>query len=94
MTHSAFVIGFKNLVAKCGLNWTLYSGHSFRRGGATYCFNLGVDPNLIKMLGDWKSNAYLLYEETTEARRLQLPGAMAQAIQQGVLDHGPRLVQT
>ena len=91
MTHSIFVQSFKHLVAKCGLDWTQYAGHSFRRGGATYCFNLGVDPNLIKMLGDWKSDAYLLYDETTVARRLQLPAAMGKAIADNILHHGPRL---
>ena len=91
MTHSAFVTSFKQLVAKSGLDWTKYSGHSFRRGGATYCFNLGVDHTLIKLLGDWSSDAYLLYDETTEARRLALPQAMAKAIQNGTLSHGPRL---
>ena len=92
MSHSVFVQGFKALVRACGLDWSQYSGHSFRRGGATYCFNLGVDPLLIKLLGDWASDAYLLYDETTTARRLQLPRAMVDAIMRGRLDNGPRLV--
>ena len=91
MTHNVFVTAFKSLVKGIGLDWNLFSGHSFRRGGATYCFNLGVDPNLIKMLGDWKSDAYLMYEETSVARRLALPGALATAIEAGILDHGPRV---
>ena len=91
MTHGVFVQHFMRLVRAVGLDWKQYAGHSFRRGGATYCFNLGVDPELIKMLGDWKSNAYLLYEEVTVRRRLELPQAMVLAIRAGVLDHGPRL---
>lgn len=91
LTHGVFVAAFKHLVAKCGLNWSRYSGHSFRRGGATYAFNLGVCPEFIKMLGDWKSDAYLLYDETTFARRLELPVAMANAIRGGRLDNGPRM---
>jgi integrase len=89
MTHTVFVGAFKRLVKLCGLDWAKYSGHSFRRGGATYCFNLGVSPELIKLLGDWKSDAYLLYDQTTDRRRLELPRAMAQAISEGVLHHGP-----
>ena len=92
MTHSVFVGEFKSLVTRVGLDWKAYAGHSFRRGGATYCFNLGVCPDLIKMLGDWKSDAYLLYDETTVARRLELPRAMVEAISNGILHHGPRLV--
>ena len=91
MPHNQFVRGFKQLVGKCGQDWSRFSGHSFRRGGATFCFNLGVDPQFIKLLGDWKSDAYLLYDETTTARRLQLPRAMAHAIMRGVVDNGPRL---
>jgi len=94
MTHGVFVTGFKQLVKLLGLDWTKFSGHSFRRGGATFCFNLGVDPNLIKMLGDWKSDAYLLYEETTETRRTALPEAMARAISAGILDHGPSVAES
>ena len=93
MTHSVFVHAFKRLVQLCGLDWTKFSGHSFRRGGATYCFNLGVSPELIKLLGDWKSDAYLLYEQTTDRRRLELPRAMAQAISSGILHHGPRRME-
>jgi len=92
MTHSIFVGEFKRLVARCGYDWRQYAGHSFRRGGATFCFNLKVCPDLIKMLGDWKSDAYLLYDETTEARRLELPRAMVQAISDGILHHGKRMV--
>jgi integrase len=91
MTHSNFVGGFKALVRALGLDWSKFSGHSFRRGGATYCFNLGVDDTLIKLLGDWSSDAYLLYDETTKERRLELPRAMAAAILGGKLTAGARL---
>ena len=56
--HNNFVGAFKKLVMAAGLDWTKYSGHSFRRGGATFAFNLGVNPELIQYLGDWASDAY------------------------------------
>ena len=34
-----------------------YAGHSFRRGGVSYAFQVGVPLELIKITGDWKSNA-------------------------------------
>jgi integrase len=80
MTHSLFVSGFKCLCLKAGIDASVYSGHSFRRGGATFAFRTGVDHALIKMLGDWKSDAYLLYEQTSTERRLCLPRLMAKAI--------------
>ena len=80
MTHSQFVGAFKKLVKAVGLNWTQYSGHSFRRGGATFAFKLGVNPELIKYLGDWASEAYQRYQEMPLAMRLSLPQTMAAAV--------------
>jgi len=44
-----------------GVDPAKYSGHSFRRGGATFAHRLGVDPLLIKRMGDWRSDAYRRY---------------------------------
>ena len=38
-----------------------YSSHSFRRGGATFAYVCGVPPEIIKLLGNWKSNCFLKY---------------------------------
>ena len=38
-----------------------YSGHFFRRGGATALFAAGVISDVIKTIGDWKSECYLIY---------------------------------
>jgi hypothetical protein len=77
MTHSLFVRGFKALCMRAGVNPNVYAGHSFRRGGATFAFRLGVDHALIKLVGDWKSDAYLLYDQTSNSRRLRLPRAIS-----------------
>jgi len=82
MTHSNFVGEFKRLVKYVGLDWTKYSGHSFRRGGATYAFNLGVNPELIQYVGDWASDAYKRYQEMSPQMRLALPQVMAAAVAQ------------
>ena len=36
-----------------------FSPHSFRRGGATFAFDCGLPAELIKLQGDWRSDAYL-----------------------------------
>ena len=41
----------------------LYSSHSMRRGGTTFCFLCGVPTELIKLLGGWKSDCYYRYLE-------------------------------
>ena len=37
------------------------SGHSFRRGGASWAYARGVPIDTIRQLGDWASNAYMSY---------------------------------
>jgi hypothetical protein len=37
------------------------SSHSFRRGGATWALSSGIPGEIVKALGDWKSQCYLLY---------------------------------
>jgi hypothetical protein len=38
-----------------------YSGHSLRRGGATYAFQAGAPSELVQLYGDWQSDAYKNY---------------------------------
>ena len=45
-------------------------------------FNLGVDHLLIKLQGDWVSNAYQRYEQLTRARRLELPKRPADRVKE------------
>ena len=46
---------------QCGLAGMDFGSHSFRRGGASLAFQVGIPVELIKILGDWKSDAVLLY---------------------------------
>ena len=43
------------------LDTKVYSPHSFRRGGATFAFQVRTHPLFIKCLRDWSSDAYLIY---------------------------------
>eukprot|EP00854_Cymbomonas_tetramitiformis_P004179 gene4179-biopygen4116 len=74
--------GVKTLIQRIGLDPKRYSGHSFRRAGGTVAFHLGVDHLLIKLQGDWVSDAYQKYEQVTEARRLELPKRLAVRMRQ------------
>ena len=44
-----------------GCNSSLYAGHSFHRGGASFAFQAGIPVEMIKLLCNWKSDAVLLY---------------------------------
>jgi hypothetical protein len=56
-----------------------YSGHSFRRGAATWAKERGLSTDDIKLLGRWKSDSYKLYLEPkgsdmmSASRRMQGP---------------------
>ena len=38
-----------------------WSMHSLRRGGATWCFNIDIATEAIRMMGTWASDAYKRY---------------------------------
>ena len=38
-----------------------YGAHSLRIGGATAAMAAGVDPAIIKVLGRWSSDVYMIY---------------------------------
>ena len=51
----------RSLVSQLGLDASLYSGHSFRRGGATSLALAGVPDRIIKIMGRWRGWSYGLY---------------------------------
>ena len=61
ITYDFFTKKLKSLLRLAGYSPELYSGHSFRRGGATLLFQLNCDPLIIQALGDWSSDQYLKY---------------------------------
>ena len=63
LTHADLVSRLRFLLGKIGPNAENFSGHSFRRGGASWAFKAGVPGELIMLHGDWRSNAYLEYLE-------------------------------
>lgn len=52
VTYTKFTEDLRKLLDKAGYRSKSYSGHSFRRGGATYLYRLGADPLLIQASGD------------------------------------------
>jgi integrase len=61
ITYDGFTKELKRLLNLAGLKADSYSGHSFRRGGATYLYRLGADPVLIQASGDWATDCYTRY---------------------------------
>ena len=65
LTKALFVHKFRELLARAQVSSsTLFSGHSFRRGGATHhAFRPRVPGEMIQVMGEWKSDAYKRYLE-------------------------------
>lgn len=77
-TKPAFLTEFRSLLHRAGLRPDAYAGHSLRIGGATAAAEAGLPTHLIKQLGRWTSDCFLLYTRlrpatVTAATRLLLP---------------------
>ena len=61
INYRSFTNKLKQLLAKSGLDPALYSGHSFRRGGASYLYGVGGSTLMVQVLGDWASQIFTRY---------------------------------
>ena len=61
VTHRTFTERLKALLKKAGLDPSLFSGHSFRRGGASYLYSIGGSTLMVQVLGDWASQVFTRY---------------------------------
>ncbi|KAI8512923.1 hypothetical protein Bbelb_095620 [Branchiostoma belcheri] len=69
LTHDSLVKHLKTILTAAGLSAAQYSGHSSRRGGATFAWRCGAEPQLIKILGDWSSDAFEVYLDSSFSQR-------------------------
>ena len=56
-TYRNFFDKLRRCLGSLGLPAELYATHSLTTGGASFAFQAGVLIEMIKLLGDWKSNA-------------------------------------
>ena len=52
INHRSFTEKLKTLIKKAGLDPSLYSGHRFRRGGASYLYSVGGTTLMVQVLGE------------------------------------------
>ena len=67
LTRNCFVSFLRSALAECGIDSSLYAGHSFCIGAATTPAFCGLQDSLIKTLGRWYSSAYTVYIRTPRA---------------------------
>ena len=66
---------YKSALRQVGLDPNLFAAHSFRRGGATRAFAMGLPGELIRVMGDWRSDAYQGYLDFPLQTRVQAMAA-------------------
>ncbi len=71
-SSASFVNDFRSLLGKAGFNPSLFSGHSFRRGGATTAFKANIPSEFIQRQGDWRSDCYKRYIDISFDQKLKL----------------------
>jgi len=80
-SKTEFVNVFRSRLRLAGIrDWHLFRGHSFRRGGASWAFSSGIPGELIQVFGDWSSDAYKSYLDSSLAVKLRVSKAMSSAL--------------
>ena len=73
LTTSKFIRTFRKVLTSGGVQHaSTFTGHSFRRGGASWAFQSGVPGELIQICGDWASDSYKQYLEFSMSNKLHL----------------------
>lgn len=65
-------VRLKKLFAAIGLPTTEYNSHSLRRSGATHLLAAGMPLEMIKIMGDWKSDCVFKYLTPNPSSKIQL----------------------
>ncbi|SPO24216.1 uncharacterized protein UTRI_03484 [Ustilago trichophora] len=68
-SRQAFSSMLRRCLAHCGIEASAYSGHSFRRGAATWAASNGVDDDTIRALGRWRSDCFRRYIDKPATER-------------------------
>jgi hypothetical protein len=75
-----YLVVIKLQCSLAGLNAELYSGHSLRKGGATCALIAGVSETMVKLQGDWVSDAYRRYISFSLQQKAEVPRQVEQAM--------------
>ena len=83
ITYKCFTNRLKKTLSLAGLSPELYSGHSFRRGGASFLHNVGGSTLQIQAAGDWSSECFTRYLYLTTEERLKAQHLISNALSTG-----------
>ena len=61
ITYAQLNQQIKTLVDKTGRDGSIYTSHCLRRGGIGHAVHSGLDPQFLRIIGDWASTCFLRY---------------------------------
>ena len=70
MDYESYSEMLKYVAGMAGLDPVDYSSHSLRRGGTSYLRSVGASIEELKLRGDWKSDAVMLYIQQPLEQRI------------------------
>ena len=82
LTYPWLTYWFKLWLEKCGMPAKLFSLHSCRRGGVTFLHTADIPAQMIKLLGNWASKAYLRYIDIMLSKRVEVVCRFADIIEE------------
>ena len=80
LTYRVFQRMLKEALKRAGYEASEFSSHSLRAGGVTWVSRTGVPLDMIKILGNWKSDAYERYIENPTQKQEEAGLLMRKAI--------------
>ena len=80
INYVKFTTRLKSLLNKAGFPASQFSGHSFRRGGASYLHACGGSALMVQAAGDWSSSCFTRYIFLSLDERLRAQHLMSSAI--------------
>ena len=75
--YKTFTVKLKSLLSKAGFSPEKFSGHSLRRGGATFLHACGANVLQIQACGDWASSVFTRYIYISLEQRMESQKLMA-----------------
>ena len=80
LAYSVFLTRMRSCLSSLGVDVSGFSGHSFRRGGASFAMECGVPCELIQAQGDWRSDAYRSYLHPSLGYRQRVAHTLGEAV--------------
>lgn len=77
LSREGLVAALRQALDSVGISVSPFSGHSFRIGAATAAAKAGVSDSMIKILGRWKSSAFMGYIRTPRDTLTSISGILA-----------------